>query len=133
MNGKKLRITSKSLRKIENIDFCNFEIFILLIDYSKKKRKAGIDMLSDHGFTETEIGQISHNQSSVLFKNYMCQLPRRPCLALAGWMPGEEFELRGRRLIKLPSSLSLGQWTDTVFPYRQEWIQATSTATFHFI
>jgi hypothetical protein len=37
-------------------------------------------------------------------------------------MPGEEFELRGRRLIKLPSSLSLGQWTDAVFPYRQEWI-----------
>lgn len=80
-------------------------------------------MLSDHGFTETEIGQISHNQSSVLHKNYMCQLPRRPCLALAGWLPGKEFELRGRRLIKLPSSLSIGQWTDCCFPYRQEWIQ----------
>ena len=53
----------------------------------------------------------------------MCQLPRRACLALAGWLPGEEFELRGRRLIKLPSSLSLEQWTDCCFRYRREWIQ----------
>lgn len=43
-------------------------------------------------------------------------------MALAGWLPGEEFELRGRRLIKLPSSLSLEQWTDCCFRYRHEWI-----------